>query len=270
MQFVERPGVRVPCLGFGTWRIFGDACSDAVQHALEVGYRHIDTAQLYENEADVGRGIRRSGVARDQLFVVTKVRPEALAPADLLASAEESLHRLSMSYVDLLLVHWPRRDLPLGPTLDALHTLRAQAKVRHVGVSNFPTRLVDEALGFGPLLCNQVEYHPYLAQPALLRQATGDGPLVTAYCPLARGKVLKESVVRRIAENHRKTPAQVVLRWLIQQPNVVAIPKAADSSHRISNFEIFDFSLTPAEMQMLHGLANGRRLIDPPEGPDWD
>jgi len=270
MEFLETSGVRVPKLGFGTWRIFGAACSEAVQHALELGYRHLDTAQLYENEEEVGQGIAASGVSREQIFLVTKVRPEALAPADVLQTSEQSLRRLGTPYIDLLLMHWPRRDLPLGPTLEAMHSLRVSGKVRHIGVSNFPTQLVERAQSYGPVFCNQVEYHPYLSQSALLAQAIDGGPFLTAYCPLARGKVLKERVVRRIAESRGKSPAQVVLRWLVQQPQVVAIPKAASAAHRISNFGIFDFALTPAEMQMIHGLAKGHRLIDPPEGPDWD
>lgn len=270
MRFIEYEGARVPKLGFGTWRIFGNDCTVAVEHALDLGYRHLDTAQLYDNETAVGRGICGSGVDRGALFITTKVRPECLAPADVQRSTEESLRRLDTPYVDLLLAHWPRRDLPLGPTLEALHRLREQGKVRHVGVSNYPSALLRAAQHLGPLLTNQVEYHPYLAQRALLEQAANGGPFLTAYCPLARGKVLRERVVRRIAASHSKTPAQVVLRWLVQQPHVVAIPKAASPEHRAANFAVFDFSLTPAEMRLLHGLAKGRRMINPIQAPDWD
>lgn len=263
-------GTRVPSLGFGTWQLRGEACFDATLHALALGYRHLDTAQGYENESEVGRAIVASGVPRDSLFVVTKVKPSNYAAADAVRSAEESLRALGTERIDLLLLHWPRRDVPVEETLGALATLQDRGVVRHLGVSNFPPSLVRRADAAQRIFTNQVEYHPYLHQRDLLAMSDDLDLLLTAYSPVAKGAVVDDPLLREIGLGHGKSAVQVVLRWLVQQDRVAAIPKAATAEHRAANLEIFDFVLSAEEMDRIHGLACDRRLVDPPGGPDWE
>ena len=259
----------MPALGLGTWELRGDACARAVEHALELGYRHIDTAQGYANEAEVGAGLRRSGVPREEVFLTTKVRPRHFRHDDLLRSTEESLAALGVDDVDLLLLHWPNPEVPLEETLRALHEARERGLARHVGVSNFPPSLLLRALAAGPTLTDQVEYHPFLAQGKLLALAEAHDVLLTAYSPVARGRVLDDSTLREIGERHGKGPAQVALRWLLQQPRVVAIPKAASPENQAANLDVFDFELDDEEMRRIFGLARGERLVDDP-AMDWE
>lgn len=265
----ERHGSSVPALGFGTWLLTGEACVDAVEHALAIGYRHVDTAQGYDNEAEVGRALRGSGVPRDEVFLTTKVRPRNFAPAALTRSVEESLTKLAVGHVDLLLLHWPRRDVPLEDTLGALHAVRERGLTRHVGVSNFPPSWVARAVDAGPTFTNQVEYHPFLSQDALLAQAESLDLTLTAYAPVARGQVHEEPTLVEIGDAHGKTPAQVTLRWLLQQPRVLAIPKAASPEHRIDNLAVFDFELSGDEMARIAALDRGLRLVDDAD-VDWE
>lgn len=185
-------------------------------------------------------------------------------------STLESLGKLRTDYVDLLLLHWPNPEVPLAETLPALMELREQGAVRHIGVSNFPSSLVDEAQRYAPIFANQVEYHPYLGQETLLRQARREDYLLTAYSPVARGKVLGDETLLEIGEAHGKSPAQVALRWLIQQDNVAAIPKASSEKNRVSNFEIFDFELSREEMARIFALERRERLVSPAWAPVWD
>jgi len=262
-------GARVPALGLGTWQLGGDACVRAVEHALTLGYRHLDTAQGYGNEAAVGEGLRRSGVPRDQVFLTTKVRPRHFRHADLLRSTEASLAALGVEAVDLLLLHWPNPEVPLEETLAALFEARERGLTRHVGVSNFPPSLLGRAVAAGPILTDQVEYHPFLSQAALLELARAYDLLLTAYAPVARGKVLHDPTLRAIGERHGKTPAQVALRWLLQQPRVVAIPKAASPANQAANLDVFDFVLGHDELTAIAGLDRGERLVDD-GGVDWE
>jgi diketogulonate reductase-like aldo/keto reductase len=255
-------GARVPALGLGTWELRGEDCTRAVEHALAIGYRHIDTAQGYANEAEVGAGLRRSGVQREAIFLTTKVRPRHFRRADLLASTEDSVRALGVEAVDLLLLHWPNPDVPLEETLLALHEARDRGLARHVGVSNFAPSLLLRALAAGPTLTNQVEYHPFLAQERLLALAEAHDLLLTAYSPVARGRVLDDPTLVAIGQRHGKSPAQVALRWLLQQPRVVAIPKAASPDKQASNLAVFDFDLDDDEMRRISGLARGERLVD--------
>lgn len=272
MFYIDIPGGRVPALGFGTWQIEGDDAREAVAHALEVGYRHIDTAQVYGNERAVGEGLRAAEVDREDVFLTTKIWRDDLKYRDVLRAADESLRRLNTDYVDLLLIHWPNEEVELRETLDAFQEVQHRQKTRHIGVSNFPPALVREALEIAPgLICDQVEYHPYLDQAELLDVLRERGLFLTAYSPLAQGSVLDEPAVAEIAEAHGKGPAQVVLRWLLQQERVAAIPKAASARHRETNFEVFDFALSEEEMERLHGLAyEDGRIIDPAWGPEWE
>ncbi|MDX1630784.1 MAG: aldo/keto reductase [Thermoanaerobaculia bacterium] len=261
----------IPALGLGTWQLQGSEATSAVEHALHLGYRHLDTAQAYDNEREVGAGISRSSVPRDEIFLTTKVWWENLEADDVLRSTEASLRRLGTDHVDLLLVHWPPSDeIPLDEPLTALTTLMTQGKTRHIGVSNFTPTLMEKALEKGPIACDQVEFHPFLGQDELLELARNRGFVLTAYSPLARGRVLEEEALRRIGEGHGKTPAQVALRWLIQQESVAAIPKASDPGHREENLAIFDFELSSEEMEAIRDLDRGERLIDPEFAPNWD
>ncbi len=263
-------GTSVPALGFGTFRLPGDDCREGVEHALEIGYRHIDTAQGYHNEEFVGEGLRRAGVSREDIFLVSKVSPDNYAEDRAGTSTLESLRKLGTDYVDLMLLHWPNPDVPLEEPLTSLARLQREGAVRHIGVSNFPPSLVEQARGVTTLYCNQVEYHPYLSQTKLLKQARKHDLLLTAYCPIARGKVLQDPVLRDIGAKYGKTPAQVTLRWLVQQERVAAIPKSAHAQRRIDNFDIFDFELTADEMKAVFALDRDERLVDPAGGPDWE
>lgn len=270
MEFVTVQGERVSALGFGTWRLSGTECHDAVEDALALGYRHIDTAQAYGNEEQVGAGIRSSGVDRGDIFLTTKIMPEDQSRDRLLRAADQSLKRLRVDYLDLLLLHWPNFDVPLEETMESLAELQSRGKTRHVGLSNFTPTMVERANRTTRVFSNQVEYHPYLAQPKLTRQAVELDYLLTAYAPVARGKVSNDPVLQDIAAACGKTPGQVALRWLIQQDHVAAIPKAASADHRRGNLEIFDFSLTDEQMQRIFDLGGEHRLIDPDWAPAWE
>lgn len=266
----EVQGTRVPALGFGTWQLEGDACREGVEHALALGYRHVDTAQGYGNEAEVGAGLAASGVPREDVFLVTKLKPDLFRPEDAVPAVRESLRRLRVEHVDLLLLHWPNPDVPVEATLGALGDLQDEGAIRHLGVSNFPTALTARANEARRIFANQVEYHPFLSQRATLAQARELDLLLTAYSPIAQGAVLEDPTLREIGEAHGTSPVQVTLRWLLQQPAVAAIPKAATAEHREANLDVFDFELSEEEMRRIAGLARGQRLLDPDHAPDWD
>lgn len=272
MKYLEIKDARVPALGFGTFEITGSQCTEMVRYALEVGYRHIDTAQVYGNEAEVGKALSESGIDREEIFLTTKVWMDELAYADAKRSTESSLQRLNTDYVDLLLIHWPNDAVPMEESLKALTELRAEGKTRYIGVSNFTVALLKEAIEVhgADLLCNQVEYHPFLSQRPVLEYLYAQGMMLTAYSPLARGEVIRDSTLKRIGQNYGKSPAQVVLRWLLQQDAVAAIPKASSKDHCRSNFQIFDFSLSAEDMAVIGKLTGNRRTIDPGWAPEWD
>lgn len=269
MQTIQHHGTDVPVLGLGTWQMRGDRCTEGVERALRLGYRHIDTAQGYLNEREVGEGLRRSGVPRDEVFLTTKLRPRNFRKGDVARSTEASLAALGIDTVDLLLMHWPNPDVPLEETLGAMRDLQDRGLVRHVGVSNFPPSLAERACELTEIFTNQVEYHPYLSQEALLRQARRLDYLVTAYSPLAQGRVADDPVLQEIGAAHRKTPGQVALRWLVQQPLVLAIPKAASTDNQRANVDIFDFELSDDEMAAVTALDRGERLTDD-MNVDWE
>jgi diketogulonate reductase-like aldo/keto reductase len=255
---VEHQNVRgeaVPSLGLGTYRLTGEDCVGAVSLALSMGYRHIDTAQMYGNEAEVGRGVEESGVDRGDLFITTKVWPSDFARDRVIQKTRESLKKLRTGYVDLLLMHWPPDGVPLGETLEAMRELQEEGAVGHVGVSNFSPSLVEEASEHADVFCNQVEYHVYRRQDALLDQAQASDYLLVAYRPLSRGGVERDATLREIGEVHGKTAAQVALRWLVQQEKVAAIPKATGEEHLRSNLDVFDFRLTQGEMDRVSALG---------------
>jgi diketogulonate reductase-like aldo/keto reductase len=273
MHNVRASDIDIPALGFGTWQIRGQICIDMVAAALGLGYRHIDTAAIYENEVEVGRGLRAAIVDRGKVFVTTKVWLEELAPDRLEKAAEDSLKRLKLDYVDLLLIHWPNPNVPLADSIEALNHVRERGLTRAIGVANFPSALFEQAqtLSSAPLVTNQVEYHPYLRQTSVLAAARRHGSTVTAYSPLARGKIAGDPVLGAIAADHGVDIGQVALRWLVQQPGVIAIPKTATPARARSNLDIFEFVLTEDEMTRITALARpDGRLISPDFAPEWD
>jgi len=255
LDYQSIKGERVPSLGMGTYRLTGEDCVGAVGRALSMGYRHLDTAQMYGNEAEVGRGIADSGVDGEEVFVTTKVWPSDFARDRVISKTRESLKKLGTEYVDLLLMHWPPDGVPLGETLGAMRELQDEGAVRHVGVSNFSPSLVEEASEHAEIFCNQVEYHVYRRQDALLGQARRMDYLLVAYKPLSRGNVGRDDTLREIGEAHGKTAAQVALRWLVQQEKVAAIPKATGEEHLRSNLDVFDFELSDEEMDRVSALG---------------
>lgn len=275
VELVEARGAAIPALGLGTWELAGDEAERAVSDALELGYRHIDTAQAYGNEARVGRAIEASAVPREKIFLTTKVWPDRYAPSDFAASVRRSLERLRTDHVDLLLLHWPAfEQTTLERTIESLNRARDEGWTRHIGLSNFTTELVGRATRFdgAPIAVNQVEYHPYLDQGAILAQARDLGIAVTAYSPLAHGRVPDDETLAEIGEAHGKSAAQVALRWLVQQEGVAAIPRTSKREHAAENLEIFDFELSDREMGRIGELAEpDGRVIDPAGlAPDWD
>ena len=256
--------VQIPLLGFGTWQLEPEDARRMVAEALRIGYRHIDTARIYQNEEAVGQGIRDSGVDRDDIFLTTKIWVEDFADGDLQRAAQGSVDRLGFT-PDLLLLHWPKPQPSFEETLGALNDARAKGLTRDIGLSNFPSREFRraQALSEARLLTNQVEYHPYLKLTPLLETAKDLGSSITAWSPLAQGKIADDAVISEIARAHGKTNGQVTLRWLIQQ-TVVAIPRTTKESRARENFDIFDFRLSDEEMARIHGLARPHGRIG-----DW-
>jgi len=272
MQFVEANGAKIPSIGLGTWELRGRTCARIVEQALKLGYRHIDTAQVYENEREVGDGLRASGLKRDEVFVTTKVWTTHFAPNDLLRSAKESLVKLRTPYVDLLLLHWPNPQVPLAETLGALARARQMGLARHIGVSNFTVALIEEAVAAcpAPLVCDQVEYHPYLDQAKVKQACAQNNLALVAYSPVAKGRIKNDRTLLRIGDRYRKSAAQVCLRWLVQQ-NVCAIPRTARLERLSENLDIFDFSLSEDDMAEISQLASAKgRLTDFGFAPKWD
>lgn len=253
MDYETTQGVEVPALGLGTWQLTGDDCPTAVETALEVGYRHIDTAQVYGNEAEVGEGIAAAEIDREEIFLTTKLDTRNRTYQRVVDSTRESLDRLDTEYVDLLLIHQPNY-LTLASheeTLRAMADLRDEGLIRHVGVSNFGVEKLRRAreVSDAPILTNQVQYHPYWDQRKLLDYCRVHDILLTAYSPLARGAVLDDPILERIGRGYDKSPAQVALRWLLQQDGVVTIPKATSREHIEANLDVFDFELSDAELR---------------------
>jgi 2,5-diketo-D-gluconate reductase B len=274
MQVVEANGARIPLIGLGTWELRGRTCARIVEQALRLGYRHIDTAEMYDNEAEVGEGLRASGVKRGEVFVTTKVWPSHFAPRELERAAKDSLTRLHLPEVDLLLLHWPNPQIPLSETLGALCRVKQAGLARHIGVANFTVALIEDAvrLSSEPLVCNQIEMHPYLDQSKVVAACRAHGMAVVAYSPIARGNAAKDAVLARIGKAHGKTAAQVCLRWLVQE-GIAAIPRTSRVERLEENFAIFDFELSDAEMAEIEKLARrDGRVVDwsYSGSPKWD
>ena len=273
MIHVEAQGARIPALGLGTWQLSGAVAQRMIGYALAIGYRHVDTAQMYGNEAEVGAAIESSPVPRGEIWLTTKIWPDNFGADALKRAAEQSVRRLRTE-PDLLLLHWPNPSVPLAETIGALNEVKRRGLARHIGISNFNVALIREAraLSEEPLVANQVEYHPFLDQQAVLEEVRANGMALTAYSPLARGRVFRDPTIARIGERHGKNPGQVALRWLIQQDGVTAIPRSSREANVKANFEIFDFELSEAEMAEIFALAHprGRQVDFPGYAPRWD
>jgi diketogulonate reductase-like aldo/keto reductase len=271
MRTLEIADLTVPTIGLGTWELWGDEGYRAIRTALDIGYRHLDTATFYDNEDVVGRAIADSAIDRGDVFVTTKVWPSRADAAGVHASIEGSLGRLRLSHVDLLLLHWPAEQVaPLQETLTALLAVRDRGLTRAIGVSNFPSGLLDRAFDLAPIVTDQVEHHPYLDVAPIRKVLAERGGFLTAYAPLGLGAVLDNPTLREIAAEHGVGPAQVTLRWLLQQPDTVAIPRSSKPDHLATNIDVFGFALDADEVAAIDALACDRRYWDPSFAPAWD
>ena len=261
----------IPSIGLGTWELRGLECRRAVREALELGYRHIDTAAMYENESEVGSGILDSGVDRSDVFLTTKIntigwtasqdQKTVIRNENIVDEFNQSLSDLKTEYVDLLLIHWPAFGTNLADMLEIMYQIKESQKARAIGVANFNSNLLSECkqLGYEDIYCDQIEYHPFLSQEILLKKMNEMNVIPVAYCPICRGDVAKDSVIIELSEKYNKTPAQVTLRWLIQQ-QVVAIPKTAKLERLKENIDIYDFEIDTKDMTRIHSLARNQRL----------
>lgn len=275
MHSVSANGAEIPALGLGTWTLKGPSLPSLIAKAVEAGYRHIDTAAMYGNESEIGDGIRQCGLDRNELFVTTKVWHTDLADGALQKSAASSLSRLGLDVVDLLLIHWPPTDgTSIEEAIGTLNDAKAQGMARHIGISNFPVAYIERAVRASehPLACNQCEYHPMLDQDVVLAACREHGMTFTSYCPLGRGgEIFSSPAVSDAAAAHGRTPAQIVLRWHVQQQSVAAIPRSSNPDHVAANFQIWDFELDDAQMQAISALrSRNHRICDFDFSPDWD
>ena len=271
-RLTTRNGLNLPAIGLGTWPMTGNACTQAVRQALDVGYRHIDTATAYDNEAAVGQALRDSDVPREQIHLTTKVWWDRLEPKAMRQSLEDSLRALGTEQVDLFHIHWPGQDWDLGRSIDTLVALRDEGKARHIGVANFPLgllRQVVETLG-APLSAIQVEYHVLLSQQPLLDYARSRDLLLTAYTPLARGQAAAQPVIQDIAHKHGVLPSQVALKWLLDQDGVAAIPKASSQENQLVNLAAQDVQLDDEDRAAIAELPKDQRVVSPAFAPDWN
>lgn len=271
MQYKNIQGLDVPEIGLGTYKLHDRECERVLRTALDIGYRHIDTAQMYKNEREIGEAIGVSNVAREDIFLTTKIWHTNLDADDVLQTTEQSLRNMDTPYVDLLLIHWPNEQYDLRATIESMLVLRDQGKAMNIGVSNFPLPLLKEVNDEirAPIFCNQVEFHPFIDQLDLLDYAIDNDIMLTAYAPLAEGQVDKNEDLQEIAEKYDKSAAQIALRWLIEQENVVAIPKASSEQHLWENFDISDFYLEDEDFDRIDQLEKGQRLVNPSFAPNW-
>lgn len=262
MHMVETNGAKIPALGLGTWRLTGSECTRLVKEALRLGYRHFDTAEMYENEAEIGRGIRESGVRREEVFVTTKIWSTHLAPKAFVNATKASIKRLRTDYIDLLEIHWPNPRVPLAETMGALCMMKIEGYARHIGVSNFSPALLHEAAmhAIEPLATNQIEWHPFIDQTASIGACRRLGIAVTAFTPQAKGKASSNAIMAAIGKRYGKTGGQVSLRWLLQQGAIV-IPGTSKVERLRELIDVFDFELTREEMSEIAGLRDMQTTV---------
>lgn len=271
-NIITHDGLSLPRLGLGTWPMKGEECRAAVASALELGYRHIDTAAAYENETEVGIAIEQSAVPREDIHITTKIWWDQLAPDAMRASTENSLSRLKTDYVDLLMIHWPGKDWDPQRSLETLARLKDDGKARHIGVANFPIGLLRQAVEeYGiDISALQVEHHVLLGQRALLQYTQERNMALVAYCPLARMRIGEVPEILTVAAKHFVKPSTVALRWLLEQPNVAVIPKASGAENQKANMEALDLPLSDDDLRVLNDLPKNQRLVDPDFAPEWD
>ncbi len=261
---IEANGAKIPLIGLGTWDLRGRACARTVEQALRLGYRHVDTAEMYDNEREVGEGLHASGVKRNDIFVTTKIWPSHFAPRELERAARDCLVRLRLSEVDLLLLHWPNPQIPLAETLGALCKVKRDGLARNIGISNFTVALIEDAVRIAtePLVCDQVECHPFLDQSKVIAACRQHGMAVVAYSPIARGNAKNDKLLARIGAAHKKTAAQICLRYLVQQ-EIVVIPRTSKLERLSENAALFNFTLSKREMTEIAALAHrDGRIVD--------
>ncbi len=256
-----RSGYAMPVLGLGTWQLTGSACERIVHKAIELGYRHIDTAELYGNETEVGRAIR--GIKRDRLFITSKVASEHLWANDVIGACKRSLDRLDTHYLDLYLIHWPNDQIPIGQTMEGMQYLVEEKLVRSIGVSNFDVRRMREAMAASaaPICNNQVEYHPFRSRHEIPEFCRANGISLTAYSPLAKGRVLRDPVLTEIGRSHGKSAAQISLRWLIQKGAII-VPKASSVEHLKANMDLDGWELSPEQMERVDDIGVRMKVVD--------
>jgi 2,5-diketo-D-gluconate reductase B len=272
MDVIESHGARIPVIGLGTMTLKDDVCVDLVETALHLGYRHLDTAQMYGNEREVGAGLRGSGVKREDVFITTKVWFNRLAAGDFERSVDESLERLGLPWVDLLMIHWPNAQIPLVDSIAALCKVKRAGLAKNIGVANFNIAMIEESakLASEPIAVLQIEAHPYLDQSKVIAAARGHGMAVVGYCPLARGKVPADEVLQGIGRAHHKSPAQVALRFL-EQDRIIPIPRTSKRERLAENLGSLEFKLSDADMAEIGTLKRpDGRLVSPPQAPKWD
>lgn len=255
-QVVEAHGARIPTIGLGTYPMKGAACAQVVAYAIGVGYRHIDTAAMYGNEDGVGEGVRAAKVPREEIFVTTKVWPSEIPDGGLIRSVQRSLKQLRMDYVDLLLIHWPNRSLSVEETIEPLNAAKRQGLARHIGVSNFDAKLLNDVwrVTREPLVANQCEYHPLMLQRETIAACQRHGTVFVSYSPLGKGSLLRNATIAGIAKRLDRTSSQIVLRWHVQQ-GLAAVPKSANPERIKANLDVYDFALSDKDMQDLSALA---------------
>lgn len=274
MHSISANGAKIPAIGLGTWTFDDDAADTMVAAALNAGYRHIDTAAMYKNEVGVGAGLKATSVARNDIFVTTKVWFDQISEGALQASVERSLAKLGLDHVDLILIHWPSKTTPLSESIGALNDVVSKGLTRHIGVSNFTVQMVKEAaqLSTAPIACNQIENHPLLNQGQVIGACRSLGIGVTSYCPLARGgDLFAHPAITGPAQRLEASPAQIVLRWHVQQDGIAAIPRTTKPARLAENLDVFRFHLEQSEMDAITALTSaGQRICDFEFSPVWD
>ncbi|CAB3755705.1 aldo/keto reductase [Paraburkholderia solisilvae] len=272
IETIETQGIRIPRLGFGTFRMPGADCQPVVESALALGYRHIDTATMYQNEEAVGAALASAGLARDTLHITTKAWHDSLQPDALRRSFDSSLQRLRLDYVDLFMVHWPAPDMNLPALLETMQKLREEGRTRAIGVCNFTLPMLKTALDDvrAPLACVQVEYHPFLSQAGLLGYLRPKGIPLVAYAPLAQGRAASDPVLAKIGAKHDASAAQIALAWLLDQDGVMAIPKARRKESQQSNLGALKVRLDDEDRRAIAALPKDQRYVSPPCAPEWD
>jgi 2,5-diketo-D-gluconate reductase B len=272
MEVLQTQGISLPRLGLGTYRMQGDVCRAAVESALALGYRHIDTAEMYANEDAIGAAIAASGVARKELHVTTKVWNENLAPDAMRRAFDTSLRKLRLDQVDLYLVHWPAPNMNLPSMFETLMKLKQEGRTRAIGVANFNIALLKTVVEDirAPIACNQIEYHVMLDQTKVKKYLDAKSIPLVAYCPLAQGRAASDPTLLAIGKKHGASAAQVALKWLLDQHGVAAIPKASRAESQKANFDALNIGLDDEDIKAIAGLPKDKRFVNPGFSPAWD